>query len=103
MMEFSQVQQSSSFKLEKIRNSKNPVFLVSVLRVWHVLGELLKRMWWSDPPLTKFRLNNMLTGAHYPIEKTQKIVGELPYSLNERVLKTLDWMYEEKLISFKNS
>ena len=40
---------------------------------------------------------------NYPIKKTQKLVGELPYSLNEGVLKTLDWMYEEKLISFKNS
>ena len=60
-------------------------------------------MGWSGPPLAKFRLNNMLTGAHYPIEKTQKIVGKLPYSLNEGVLKTLDWMHEEKLISFKNS
>ena len=85
------------------RQGKTPVFPISILWGLAAIGDLLKRMGWSDPPLTKFRLNNMLTGAHYPIEKTQKIVGELPYSLNEGVLKTLDWMYEEKLISFKNS
>ena len=85
------------------RQGKTPVFPISILWGLAAIGDLLKRMGWSDPPLTKFRLKNMLTGAHYPIEKTQKIVGELPYSLNEGVLKTLDWMYEEKLISFKNS
>ena len=102
-MEFSQVQQSSSFNLEKIRNSKISVFTVSVLWWLACIWGLLKRMGWSDPPLTKFRLKNMLTGAHYPIEKTQKIVGELPYSLNDGVIKTLDWMYKEKHIGFKNS
>jgi nucleoside-diphosphate-sugar epimerase len=85
------------------RKGKTPVFPISLLWGLASIGDLLKRMGWSDPPLTKFRLKNMLTGAHYPIEKTQKIVGELPYSLNEGVLKTLDWMHEERLISFKNS
>ena len=51
-----------------------------------------------DPPLTTFRLKNMLTGAHYPIEKTQNIVGQLPFSMEDGVHQTLEWMREEKLI-----
>ena len=85
------------------RQRKIPVVPISILWGLASIGDLLKRMGWSDPPLTKFRLKNMLTGAHYPIEKTQKIVGELPYSLNDGVLKTLDWMYKEKLIRSKKS
>ena len=85
------------------RKGKTPVFPISILWGLAAIGDLLKRMGWSNPPLTKFRLNNMLTGTHYPIEKTQKIVGELPYSLNDGVIKTLEWMYKEKHIGFKNS
>ena len=58
-------------------------------------------MGWSDPPLTKFRLKNMLTGAHYPIEKTQKIVGELPCTLQEGVQRTLEWMDQQGLLRNK--
>ncbi|GIR15914.1 MAG: hypothetical protein CM15mP28_3840 [Pseudomonadota bacterium] len=36
------------------------------------IGDTLKLLGWNDPPLTSFRLNNMLTGAHYPIEKLRK-------------------------------
>jgi len=76
----------------------NPVFPISILWGMAAIGDLLKSIGWSDPPLTKFRLKNMLTGAHYPVEKTQKLVGVLPHSLSDGVLKTLDWMYEEEII-----
>ena len=66
------------------------------------IGDLLKKMGWQDPPLTTFRLKNLLTGAHYPIEKTQKLVGQLPFSMEEGIYQTLEWMREEKLIKSKN-
>ncbi len=80
---------------------KNPVFPISILWGMALIGDLLKIFGWSDPPLTKFRLKNMLTGAHYPVGKTQEIVGQLPNSLNDGVLKTLSWMYKEKIIRTK--
>jgi len=80
------------------RIGKTPVSPVSILWGLASIGDLLKRMGWQDPPLTTFRLKNMLTGAHYPIEKTQKIVGELPFSMKDGVRQTLEWMRKEKLI-----
>ena len=68
------------------------------MRILAQLGDFSKSIGWSNPPLTSFRLNNMLTGAHYPIEKTQTIVGPLPYNLEDGVQKTLAWMSSEKLI-----
>jgi hypothetical protein len=53
---------------------------------------LLKFLGWCDPPLTSFRLNNILTGAHYPIENIQAVVSEMPFSLQEGVRQTLEWM-----------
>ena len=46
---------------------------------------------------------NLLTGAHYPIEKTQKLVGQLPFSMEDGVHQTLEWMRKEKLIKTRNS
>ena len=77
---------------------KTPVFPIAGLRLLAKIGDALKLLGWNDPPLTSFRLNNMLTGAHYPIEKTQAVVGELPFSLRDGVRHTLEWMAQEGLI-----
>lgn len=74
---------------------KIPAMPVTVLRVIASAGDILKRLGWEAPPLTNFRLNNMLMGAHYPIEKTQQIVGVLPYSMEEGVRRTIKWMHEQ--------
>ena len=79
------------------RPGKTPVFPIGVMRFLAKGGDFCKTLGWSDPPITSFRLNNMLTGAHYPIEKTQEVVGELPFSLLEGVQQTLDWMATEKI------
>ena len=80
------------------RPGKIPVFPIGVMRLLAKGGDFCKTLGWSDPPITSFRLNNMLTGAHYPIEKTQEVVGELPFNLQEGVQQTLDWMAQEGLI-----
>jgi GlcNAc-P-P-Und epimerase len=81
--------------------SKNLVFPISLLRIVALAGDLLKYIGWTDPPITTFRLNNMLTGAHYPIERTHEVVGGLPYTLEDGVRDTLGWMYEQNLIHNK--
>ena len=72
-----------------------------VLRIVSLLGDFIKLAFSFDPPLTTFRLNNMLTGGVYPIENTKQIVGELPYDLNSSVYLTTLWMYENNLIKHK--
>ena len=80
------------------RPGKTPVFPIGVMRLLAKGGDFCKALGWNDPPITSFRLNNMLTGAHYPIEKTQAVVGELPFTVQEGVQKTLDWIEHEKLL-----
>lgn len=75
-----------------------PVMPIPILRTIAGVGDLCKKIGWQDPPLTNFRLNNMLTGAHYPIEKIQQLAGSLPYSMEEGVRQTIRWMYEQRQI-----
>ena len=46
----------------------------------------------SDPPLTTFRLNNIISGVNYDLHKTSAVVGTLPYDLDAGVGLTVDWM-----------
>ena len=43
-------------------------------------------------------LRIMLTGSKYPLEKTQRIIGKLPFSIQEGVTLTLDWMEKQGLL-----
>ncbi len=72
-------------KAKKIREV--PIW---VLRIVAMLGDLAKLAGWRHPPLSSFRLNNMLTDATYDLDPI--IVGELPYTLEEAVQITVDWL-----------
>jgi nucleoside-diphosphate-sugar epimerase len=72
-----------------------PVMPIGIMRAIASVGDVCKKLGWQDPPLTNFRLNNMLTGAHYPIEKIQDVVGALPHSMEDGVRQTIQWMYEQ--------
>ena len=74
---------------KNIGKGKTLVFSISLMRLMAMTGDLLKKMGWTDPPITTFRLNNMLTGSNYPLEKTQEIVGDLPHTLEEGVLSLI--------------
>ena len=67
---------------------------VWVLRIVGYAGDLLKSAGWEDPPITSFRLNNMLTGGNYPLENTMHLCGPLPFALEEGVRITIEWMEE---------
>ena len=66
-----------------------PVWL---LRVAAAAGDALALSRLATPPLTSFRLRNMLTGGRYPIAETAKRVGELPYTLEDGARATVAWM-----------
>ena len=80
------------------RNGKTIVFPVWILWSFAYFGDFLKKIGWTDPPLTTFRYKNLLTGVHYPIEKTKNIVGQLPFTTEKGVHETIEWMRKEKII-----
>lgn len=65
---------------------------VGLLRLAGFGGDILKSLGWADPPITTFRLKNMLTGGLYPIDPIMKLCGPLPFSLKDGVRETVAWM-----------
>lgn len=88
--------------IQKVLNSRKihtaPLW---VLKVVAIFGDLLKLTIKFEPPLTSFRLRNMLTGGEYPVSKTRKVVGGLPFNLNQSTYKTAQWMYKNNLIKHR--
>jgi len=60
------------------------------------VGDLAKKLGWYNPPLTSFRLGNLRTQMVYDISATENVVGPLPFSLQEGVERTVDWMRQHK-------
>jgi len=83
------------------RRGKTMIFPIWILWGFAYFGNFLIKMGWDNPPLTTFRLKNMLTGANYPIEKIKKFVDKLPFSTQDGILQTLKWMRKEKIIKSK--
>ena len=95
------IQEWADLIQQHLGKQKTLIFPIVLMKLMAAIGDLLKKIGWPDPPITTFRLRNMLTGAHYPIEKTQEVVGTLPYTLKDGVCQTLTWMYEQKLTRHK--
>ncbi len=58
-------------------------------------GDLSKFLGWENPLLTSSRLKNMLIDLSYDIDP---LIGEtLPYTLEQGVRITVDWLYEHDL------
>lgn len=65
---------------------------LNILKIAAKVGDLFKQIGYKNPPLTSFRLNNLLTEMIYDVDSVKKIVGELPFSLDDGVSKTVKWM-----------
>jgi nucleoside-diphosphate-sugar epimerase len=63
-----------------------------------LLGDLLQRLGWAEPPLTSFRLDNLLTEMIYDTGPLAALVPQLPYSLDQGIEHTVDWMQERNLV-----
>jgi len=55
-------------------------------------GDALKKLGWRNPPLTTFRLDNLVTEMVFDLTPIQQIAGELPYGMNEGIDLTVEWL-----------
>jgi nucleoside-diphosphate-sugar epimerase len=69
-----------------------------VLRGAAWIGDILKYLGCNNPPLTSFRLNNLLTPMVHDLAPLEKIVGPLPYSMEEGVAETVKWLRSQREI-----
>ena len=63
------------------------------LRILAIFGDCLKIIGYKNPPLTTFRLNNLLTNMVYEKYLLNNQIPNLPFSLKQGILNTLDWIY----------
>ena len=69
---------------------------IGVLRLIARAGDWAQELGWPTPPLSSFRLNNLLTNMIHDISPWQDL-GAIPYnSLEEGVKLTCQWMARER-------
>ena len=92
------IQEWADLIQKHLGKGKVPVLPIPVMQLIAKVGDFLKTFGYPEPPLSTFRLKNMLTGANYPIEKTHSLIGSLPFTWENGVVQTLYWMHQHKLI-----
>ena len=65
---------------------------VGVLRAMAKAGDLMKRAGVSDPPITSYRLSNILTPTRFDMTPLEELCGPLPFSRAEGTAATVAWM-----------
>lgn len=74
-----------------------PEVPLALLRVAARTGDLLQRAGWHSPPMTSFRLNNLLTDMIHDTIPLQSVLPRLPYTMQEGVDITVRWMQEHRV------
>jgi GlcNAc-P-P-Und epimerase len=74
---------------------KVPDAPIGILKVVAVAGDVAKRLGWRNPPLTSFRLNNLLTPMIHDLGALEEIVGPLPYTMEAGVDMTVRWLRQQ--------
>jgi GlcNAc-P-P-Und epimerase len=69
---------------------------IAAMRLGARVGDLLKAAGMRNPPLSSFRLNNLLTNAVFDLDSTRQVAGELPYTMEQGVQITVDWMRRQE-------
>lgn len=72
---------------------------VTCLKVMALVGDFLKLIGYKNPPLTSFRLNNLLTPMLHDLAPLEAVVGDLPYSMHNGVNITVDWLRTEGVVN----
>jgi len=75
-----------------------PVMGRTLLRVAARTGDLMQALGVGNPPLTSFRLQNMLTDAVFDTRSMEAVCGRLPYQTEQGVARTIAWLREQQLI-----
>lgn len=68
----------------------------AILKPVAMIGDRLLKMGWNRVPITSFRLSNLISNMEYDTQSLQEICGALPFSLEQGVLNTTQWMQHHK-------
>lgn len=65
---------------------------LSLLRMGAWCGDFAKQLGWANPPLTNFRLKNLLTSAVFDMSHLSRLCPNLPVDRDEGVRRTVAWL-----------
>ena len=81
---------------DSIQRAENvrPIYSVPIalLRIAAYAGDVLKTLGFAHPPLTSFRLDNLLTPMVHDLSILEGIAGELPYTMQQGIDITVTWL-----------
>ena len=63
-----------------------------LLRVAAAAGDAARMLGWQNPPLTRFRLNKIITEMVYKTSNLKRLVDPLPFAEKQGVAITVDWL-----------
>jgi hypothetical protein len=63
-----------------------------MLKVAAKCGDAAKDLGYKAPPMTSFRLNNLLTEMIHDTSPLRTVCGEVPFSMEEGVRVTCEWL-----------
>lgn len=72
-----------------------PVWL---MKLFAKTGDVLQILFWKNPPLTSFRLNNIVTNEIQDTSNLESITGNLPYDYQAGIKITVTWLKSQQLI-----
>lgn len=55
-------------------------------------GDILQKIGWKNPPLTRFRYTNITTDEVQDLEPLKAVVGPLPYTIEQGIELTVRWL-----------
>ncbi|MDP7039619.1 MAG: NAD(P)-dependent oxidoreductase [Myxococcota bacterium] len=83
---------------KELNGPRIPVFPQIFATFLAKTGDLLSGLGWKFFPFTSFRLKNILTQYVFDLKPTELICGELPYSWEDGVTKTVQWLSDAKIV-----
>jgi nucleoside-diphosphate-sugar epimerase len=75
-----------------------PAIPAGVMKTIAFGGDILQKIGWKNPPLTSFRLSNILTNEVQDLEPLREVVGPLPYTIPQGITLTVQWLNQQKSI-----
>ena len=69
---------------------------INLLKLIARAGDFLKVIGYKEPPLTTFRLNNIITDMIYSTKELEEFCGPLPFSQAEGIRNTLSWLKQQR-------
>ena len=86
-----EVKQWADIISQKFHGKKVKSVPILILKLLAKIGDILKVLGYNSPPITSFRLNNIITTMDYDTSEVEEVVGDLPYSLEEATTITYNW------------